>query len=365
MCRLALAALAFVPACGREMGPGQSTGPGVTSVSISSSSTGEASSASSTSTGDEDSSTSGGSSSGDGGVFDMGVMPDFQPPPAGCKGKIDFLFLIARTGTMGTEQDKLLPSLPGFIATIEATFPDFDSHIIVANPDGTWPGWNCEVPELCGTDPHTCDPFAPGYKCGPETWDLIKPCDETLGAGILFNIGPDSANEPCVLAGDRRYMVLPGEPEPATAFDCIARVGDSGPDPPMGEALVAAMSTALNADGGCNAGFLRPDALLVVTMITDVEDEESKTGPADWYEAVVTAKGDPGAVVMLAIQPQTAVGEEQPGCTYDWGLDLRLRQLIRMFPFHAEGDTCAASYVPFFETAVSRVAEACASFVPQ
>lgn len=33
----------------------------------------------------------------------------------------------------------------------------------------------------------------------------------------------------------------------------------------MGEALVAAVSTALNADDGCNAGFLRPDALLVVT----------------------------------------------------------------------------------------------------
>jgi hypothetical protein len=227
-------------------------------------------------------------------VFDMGVMPDFQPPPPGCKGKIDFLFLIARTGSMKTEQDKLLPSLPGFIATIEATFPTFDTHIMVANPDGNWPGWICEVPELCGTEPHTCDPFAPGYKCGPETWDLIKPCDETLGAGILFNVGPDSANTPCELAEGRRYMVVPGEPEPATAFDCIARVGNGGGPPPMGEALVAAISTALNADDGCNAGFLRPDALLVVTMITDKDDYVSKTSPADWYEAVVTAKGDPG-----------------------------------------------------------------------
>ena len=123
----------------------------------------------------------------------------------------------------------------------------------------------------------------------------------------------------------------------------------------------------MNAEGGCNAGFLRPDALLVVTMILDHDDYISKTKPADWYNAVVKAKGDPAAVVMLAIQPQALPRgeEEKPGCTYD-GQDhtLRLRDLIKMFPFHEEGNTCAASYVPFFETAAGRVAEACAAFIP-
>jgi len=299
----------------------------------------------------------------------MGLMPDFGPAqPPGCKGEIDYLFLIARTGTMKTEQTQLLASLPGFIATIEATFADFDSHIMVASPEGEWTGWNCNGPEQCGKKPYICE-WAPGFQCGIETWESIKPCDETLGAGILYNVGPNSKNEPCVLADGRRYMVVPGEPEPEAAFDCIARVGNGGSPPPMGEALVAAVSPAMNADDGCNAGFLRPDALLVVTMITDTDDQEfydSKTKPVDWYNAVVAAKGDPGAVVMLAIQPQALpMGEElKPGCTYDEGLDLRLRQLIKMFPFHDEGDTCAASYVPFFETAAGRVAEACAAFIP-
>jgi len=45
-------------------------------------------------------------------------------------------------------------------------------------------------------------------------------------------------------------------------------------------------------------------------MITDVEDEESWTKPADWYDAIVAAKGDPNEVVMLAIQPQALVGEK-------------------------------------------------------
>lgn len=29
--------------------------------------------------------------SGSTGTFDLGVQPDFIPPPEGCKGKIDFL----------------------------------------------------------------------------------------------------------------------------------------------------------------------------------------------------------------------------------------------------------------------------------
>jgi hypothetical protein len=34
---------------------------------------------------------------------------------------------------MKTEQEQLLASLPGFIDTIEATFPIFDTHIMVAD----------------------------------------------------------------------------------------------------------------------------------------------------------------------------------------------------------------------------------------
>ena len=368
MCRLALVAVVLSVACGRDPDAGLSSGPGITSASLSvSSSTGEPSSGSSSTTSGAEDGSAGVAGGSTGTVLDMGVIPDFGTvQPAGCEGKIDFLFLISRLGTMKTEQMQLLGSLPGFIDTIEATFPGFDTHIMVANPDGNWPGWNCNVPELCGTAPHTCDPYAPGFDCSYETFEFIEPCDETLGAGILFNVGPDAANHRCTLAGGRRYITIPGEPAPKAAFDCIAP-GIGGGDPPIAEALVAAVSPALNAEDGCNAGFLRPDALLVVTMITDVDDQEgynSKGKPMDWFDTVVEAKGDPGAVVMLAIQPQTQVGEAKPGCTYDGGNVPRLRELIKMFPFYAEGDTCAASYGPFFKDAVGLVAEACASFIP-
>ena len=43
---------------------------------------------------------------------------------------------------------------------------------------------------------------------------------------------------------------------------------------------------------------------LVVTLITDEDDDHSSGEPADWEQALVAAKaGDPGAVVMLGILP--------------------------------------------------------------
>ena len=366
MRRTALAAaLALAPSCGDDRASGLSTGPGVTSAPDTSGSSGGSTSGSSSTSGDGGEGSVAASSGGSGGRLDMGPPPDFgdvQPP--GCKGKIDFLFLIARNGTMKTEQEQLLASVPGFINTITASFPDFDTHIMVANPDGGWPGWVCEKPELCGQN-GTCGENAKDYVCGPDTWLTVTECDETLGAGITFNAGPYATNKRCELHDGHRYITIPGEPDPAAAFDCIARVGSFGGDPPLGDALVAAVSPGLNGPEGCNAGFLRPDALLVVTLIMDTEDVKSKLKPADWRAAVVAAKGSAASVVMLAVLAQPHDDEPPPGCTDDDDGKQRLRDLINLFPFHAEGDTCASSYVPFFEQAVSLVGEACDSFIPQ
>ena len=360
--RLASFAAVLLAGCGGSGTPGFSTGPGVTSLSPASNSSSDSTTGSDGSADDSTAGVSGSSS----GILDTGLLPDFgdvQPP--GCRGKIDFLFLISRFGSMKTEQDQLLASLPGFIDTITTKFPDFDSHVMLANPDGTWSGWGCETPEVCGAS-GTCGPNAPGYVCGPATWDLVTKCDEALGAGLVFNAGPYATNHPCDLHGGHRYITLPGEPDPATAFGCVARVGTFGPPPPLGDALVVALSPSLNAPDGCNAGFLRRDALLVVTMIMDKEDLESSGTPTSWYDAIIAAKGDSASVVMLAILGQPLVGEPVPGCAYDdEDGKLKLRDLITRFPYHFEGDTCAPGYVPFFVQAAELVGEACGSFIPQ
>ena len=57
--------------------------------------------------------------------------------------------------------------------------------------------------------------------------------------------------------------------------------------------------------------------------------------------------------------------EDIPGCTVAADHESKLRDLITMFPYHVEGDTCVPSYAPYFKDAAELVGEACATFVPQ
>jgi hypothetical protein len=359
-----LAALVLA-ACGNPSPPGFSTGPGVTTApaSTGASSTG---SSGSTTTGTVDDSAGPGSAEGlsTGVLRDVGTDDDFgSPQPVGCKGKVDLLFLISSLHTMKTEQTQLLASFPGFVTTIQEKLADFNVHIMVANPTGEWTGWPCE--KSCNDDPQAC--AEDGYQCHVYP-KLITACDTTFAAGLTFNAGGYAANRRCELFGGNRYIIS-GEPKLADAIECIAKVGVSGGDPPMGDALIAAVAPKINAEGGCNAGFLRDDALLVVTVISDVIDQESTSWPYQQYDAIIAAKKDPNAVVMLGVVPQPLEegAQEVPGCTYqsDPINKGKIRDLIDRFPFRAYGDTCAPSYAPFFDQAADLIGEACGQFVPQ
>jgi len=362
-----LAALVLAT-CGDPSPPGFSTGPVVTTAP----STGTSSTSGSTSsTGPVDDSAGPGSAEGmsTGVLRDVGATEDFGPvQPEGCKGKVDLLFLISRLGTMKTEQTQLLASFPGFVATIQEKLVDFDVHLMVANPDAYWPGWSCEEAWWgCPMYAPTCGPLAEDYQCNVFP-TLITPCDDTLGAGLTFNAGAYAANRPCELFGGNRYIVS-GEPNLADALECIAKVGVSGGDPPMGDALIAALAPKINADGGCNAGFLRDDALLVVVFINDTYDTESTSWPYQQYNAIIAAKKDPNAVVMLGVVPQPVEEGQQviPECVYDSDDNDKgkIRDLIDRFPNRAYGDVCAPSYAPFFDQAADLIGEACGQFIPQ
>ncbi len=358
-----LVAVLVLAACADTPPPGFSTGPGVTTAPAS---TGASSTSGGTSTtGPADDSAGPGSASGmsTGLLRDVGTVEDFGPAqPEGCKGKVDLLFLISSYGTMKTEQAQLVASFPGFVSTIEDKLADFDVHIMVANPIGEWAGWPCE--ESCNDDPQNCAEY--GYQCNVYP-KLITSCDETLGAGLTFNAGADAANRQCELFGGNRY-IIGGEPYMNDALECVAKVGWSGGIPPMGDALIAALKPQINAEGGCNAGFLREEALLVVAFISDAIDEASTSWPYQQYDAIIAAKKDPNAVVMLGVVPQPlkAGEQEEPGCVYqsDPINKGKIRDLIDRFP-HAYGDTCADSYAPFFDEAADLIGEVCGKFVPQ
>jgi hypothetical protein len=71
--------------------------------------------------------------------------------------------------------------------------------------------------------------------------------------------------------------MVKGQTDLAGTFDCVARIGIGGAGK-LGEALTAAMHKNLNGPGGCNDGFLREDALLMVTFIQGNPDGRRRYG---------------------------------------------------------------------------------------
>ncbi|WP_395654191.1 hypothetical protein [Phycicoccus elongatus] len=303
-------------------------------------------------------------------IFDLGTMPDVGGPPVGCKGKIDLLFVISRASNMRYRQEQLIDAFPKFIDTITAKFADFDYHIMVVDGDSTWgssicddvcPTLACKIEEPCcgltSTEPkgEPCCASAPDYPCEHVAEKTV--CDDAFGAGTVFPAGTYSSNKLCPLDVQRRYMVK-GEPNLKDTFACVARVGVSGHGR-LGQALTAAVQKGINDPGGCNPGFLRKDALLMVTLISTNGDSgggglDSKGTPEEWAQAVLDAKqGVAESIVLFNI------GYYETECDPMNGLCT----LAKMFPYHHFGDVLATDYGPAFDDAASLVETACAGFM--
>ncbi len=343
---------------------GSNSGP----VETTSSSTGSSDTTSSTSSeGSHGGDVSTGVAPGSTGTFDAGVQPDFESSPDGCKGKIDFLFLVSRDGLMEGRQAQLAAAFPQFIDTIESMFVDFDYHIMVVDGDEEWgldlctdncPTLECTIGQECCDywDPdREGDPCCsvPNYPCDHLT--LHDKCDLSWGAGTVVPAGGAAPNKPCPIDGGGRYLVK-GQENLADAFTCIATVGISGRHF-LGQALTAAMQKPINDYGGCNEHFLRDDALLMVTFISTSPDTSkggSEGTPLVWAQAVLDAKNSDGrSVVMFAI------GGPEECDPYD-----RICELTKMFPYHHSVHVEQLDYGPDFTQAASLVEVACAEFVP-
>jgi hypothetical protein len=91
---------------------------------------------------------------------------------SGCKGKIDFLFVISRAWVMGPSQDKLVAAAPDFIATIQDQFDDFDLHIMVVDSEERW--WVLKMRDLTSARPPATSirtiPAATGRRNATRPW---------------------------------------------------------------------------------------------------------------------------------------------------------------------------------------------------
>ena len=271
---------------------------------------------------------------------------------AGCE-KIDFLFIVDNSVSMQDQQAQLVAAFPNFIKSIETTVnAGSNVHVMVADTDA-WGRCNTANP-WTGIDPTstTCNAHI------KQT--VFDECDRAWGAGVVHPAGQYASNKKCGFPAGRRWLQQ-GDTDIPGAFACAAQVGTAGhsSERPM-ESLLAAISPKLNGPGGCNEGFLRDDALLVVTFISDDPNYEDKGTPQSWYDAVVAAKkGDPKAAGVVGFTPAfpTCPGTATPKGAH-WA------EFVAKFPFNLHASVCAGDYSSTFAQAVKVIDESCDKYVP-
>ncbi len=264
----------------------------------------------------------------------------------GCT-KTDFLFVVDSSISMQNEQAALTAAFPKFISSIQSATKISDYHIMVVDTDAET---RC-TKSACSGSPHkTCN----NYACN----NVYSGCDKQRGAGVIQPTGQGSSNQVCPIDGGIRYMTE-SQTNLSATFSCVATLGLAGhpSERPM-EAMVAAVSPAMNDTGGCNAGFLRKDAILVVTFISDDPNKEDTGNAQQWYDAVVAAKdGKPESVVMLGLIPDGA--SPNPTKQLHW------HDFIKLWAARGlKGDVTSTDYSPFFDSAIAIIDETCNNFVP-
>ena len=285
----------------------------------------------------------------------------------GCE-KIDFLFAIDNSCSMGAHQQRLIGSFGPFMDTIFSTVQAQDYQIMVVDSDANQDQYN-------GCDPSGC----PGLIdwCGNycDVQDLMTPCDYQLGAGVIQPYNMGASNAVCGVPGNQRFLTSAlDQSQIEMLFPCMAQVGTfgSGAEMPM-SALSAAVGPQAAA-GACNDGFVRDDAVLVVTVISDdypvpgTDDDASTVGaPMQWYEDVVAAKnGHPDHVVTLGI-----INTPEAACVSGAGDPIvhptdRFVEFVGMFGDKGiMGNICENDYNAFFEQAVALIDSTCDEFEPE
>jgi hypothetical protein len=280
------------------------------------------------------------------GMSDAGDAPSHW----GCE-YVDLLFVIDNSGSMDDEQVNLVNSVPSFISEIQTQLADADSyHVGVITTDA---------------------------------YEFNEGCTQE-GAMVIATGGSDSSHAVCGPYTEG-FTYMTENDDLDVAFPCAAKVGTDGDgdERPM-QTMQAALSPDMNGPGGCNEGFLRDDALLVIVIITDEEDDHeiagcaqdtypgSDGGPGQWFEGVVAAKaGVEENIVVLSLVgppgPNPAACPAIDKCDGDFNgaeLAARIVAFTNMFTNGFVGRVCEASYGDFFSEAVGVISTACENFVP-
>lgn len=195
--------------------------------------------------------------------------PDDGSMATGCT-KLDLLFVIDNSGSMGQEQANLIANFPQFISVLDASGLDYRVAVTTTARQYSY------------------------------TMSFI-------GGNLPMNTG----------AGDNGAMLKPsscnmtkrwidkGDPNPAQTFSCVANVGTSGnsDEMPLGAMRDAFEDRMMD---NTNMGFRRTDSLLGVVFLTDEEDcsyEQSVT--LGFGQSLCDAQMEPAANYVAFLDQYT------------------------------------------------------------
>jgi hypothetical protein len=250
-----------------------------------------------------------------------------EPSLSAPERKVDFVFVIDSREAMADEQARLAATTPALAALLGDELGARDLRVLVVDTGSE------EALELLGRDE-------------------VATCDTTLGAGR--RLAGDDLD--CGIAGDAHF-VSSAQSDFGDVLECLVGVGTSGDDDGrVIDALLAAISPVLT-DSGCNAGFLRDDAALVVTLLSDDDDRDSEGDPEQWRVAL-SAIRPASEVVMIGLLGDSNVDGGLAGgpCSERDADDApRLQRFIESFELGVLGSVCAPSYLSLFQDALPAI----------
>jgi hypothetical protein len=175
----------------------------------------------------------------------QGSIGNGAPPPATeeCQ-KMDVLFVVDDSGSMKEEQGNLANNFPKFVQKIDS----------FRTKSGAALDWRAAVTTTGRNLTYSVAPPFPGFPAVP-----------------MNEKGDDGAFRSGGSCGMTKKWVEKSDPNAATQFACIAKAGTGGSSIEM-PLYATELALRDRVSDGTNAGFLRPDALLAIVILTDEDD---------------------------------------------------------------------------------------------
>ncbi len=139
------------------------------------------------------------------------------------------------------------------------------------------------------------------------------------------------------------------------SFLCIASQGHAPRRDATGWGSGRALSYELGLPGGCNEGFLREDAHLVVTTISYAGSYEGGYNPKVWADTVIDSKGDQEAVSLIAMINDPRL----PGAKCPESAMHQLYSYAEYFEHRLVRNLCDETFEEDFDAGLEMVREQC------